>query len=82
MERSKEEEEKEDDKEEENEDQDDEEEQGEPEVPTDFVFEAESVAMEDDMMKVRAYALVRGLGHHCAVLSWQILSRLVWCCGL
>jgi magnesium chelatase subunit D len=47
-----EEEDKDDDKDEQEEDQDDEEEQGEPSIPEEFMFEAEAVAMEDDMMKV------------------------------
>lgn len=44
----KEEEDKEDEKEEEDDEQ---EEQGEPQIPEEFIFEAEGVAMEDDMMK-------------------------------
>ena len=42
------------DKEEEEQDneEDDEEEEGEPSIPEEFMFEAEGVAMEEDMMKV------------------------------
>ena len=35
------------------EDDEEEEPEGEPSVPEEFMFEAEGVALEDDMMKVR-----------------------------
>ena len=34
------------------EEDDEEEEEGEPSIPEEFMFEAEGVALEDDMMKV------------------------------
>ena len=41
----------EDDKEDEQEEDDEEEQEGEPSVPEEFMFDAEKVALEDDMMK-------------------------------
>lgn len=48
-----------DDKDEQDEEENDEEEQGEPSIPEEFMFEAETVAMEDDMMKVSIIVCLR-----------------------
>lgn len=43
------------DEEEDKEEEEDQEEQGEPSIPEEFMFDAEGVPMEDDMMKVREF---------------------------